>query len=237
MIGLILILLSWGLLRFEGRSLKALGFNKPKQRSIELLAGLLLASLTVAVQMGLTAHFSGFSWEINPHFKFTMLLESMRWNLNSVLFEELIFRGYLLLLAIRFFGTSKGCLISGLAFGIYHWFSYNVFGDPVIMIYVLLLTGAMGWMLAQGFARSGSVILPIALHLGWNFTTITIFSNGPLGVQWLLPDSSQLQLMTGFQQFVISVAIPLMYIALVYTFLRFGRFYPSGCKTYADDSN
>lgn len=215
MIGLILIAVSWVLLRLQGRSLSALGFNKPSQRLVEFTAGLMLAGLFAAAQFILISHFSEFHWVLNPDFSAAMALESLRWNVNSVLYEELVFRGYLLYKAIELLGARKACLLSAAAFGVYHWFSYGVFGTLVPMVYVFLLTGSFGLMLAYSFAMSKSVVLPIALHLGWNIVTILIFSNGPIGAQLLLPSTTEPMAMSAFQQIVTSLAVPLGLVILV----------------------
>lgn len=215
MIGLILIAVSWFLLRIQNRSLSELGFNKPRQRLIEFMGGLMLAGLFVSVQFVLISHFSEFQWVINPDFSFSMALESLRWNINSVLYEELVFRGYLLYKAIELLGARKACFLSAAAFGIYHWFSYDVFGSVVPMIYVFLLTASFGLMLAYSFAMSKSVVLPIALHLGWNIVTILVFSSGPIGSQLLLPSTTEPMVMDTLQQIITSLVVPLGFVILV----------------------
>ena len=72
-------------------------------------------------------------------------------------------------------------LLSAIAFGIYHWFSYGVLGNIMGMLFVFIGTGLMGYAWALAFSKTKSIILPFGLHLGWNFTYNTIFSNGPLG--------------------------------------------------------
>ncbi len=164
MIGLILISASWLLLRAEGKPLSVLGFNKPTQRGIECAMGLLIAALFASTQFLLTSHFADFEWVYNPDVNLSVAVESFRWNINSVLYEELLFRGYLLYKAIEFLGVRKACFLSSAAFGVYHWFSYGVFGSLVPMVYVFLMTGAFGLMLAYAFAKSNSIVLPVALH-------------------------------------------------------------------------
>lgn len=103
--------------------------------------------------------------------------------LKSVLFEELIFRGALLYIAIKKLGIKKGCFLSSVCFGTYHWFSYNAFGNPVQMVIIFLTTTIFGLMLAFAFAKTKSLYLPVGLHFGWNLFNIVVFSNGPLGQQ------------------------------------------------------
>ncbi len=81
---------------------------------------------------------------------------------------------------------NKGILISAIAFGIYHWFSYGVLGNVMAMILVFIGTGLMGYAWAWAFAKTKSIMLPFGLHLGWNFIYNTIFSKGPLGELMLI---------------------------------------------------
>lgn len=215
MVGIIIIAITYLLLRIEKCSLKVLGFNKPLQRTSEFVTGFLLAGSVAATQYLLIAHFSDFNWVLNPELSWGQALDSIRWNINSVLFEELLFRGYLLYKAIEWLGARKGCFLSAVAFGIYHWFSYGVIGNLVQMVYVFLLTGMYGLMLAYAFERTKSIALPIALHLGWNLVAIFVFSNGPIGKQLLVPDSDNPAVIGGFEQVVINVLIPIIYAGLV----------------------
>ncbi len=215
MIGIILLATSWIALRFHRQGLRELGFNRPRQRMAEFSAGLALAAGVAALQYVLIAHFAGFSWQINPELSWAMTLESLRWNTNSVMFEELLFRGYLLWLGIRLLGPHKGTWLSAIAFGVYHWFSYGIWGQWINMAYVFLLTGAFGFMLAWAFAKTRSIFLPIALHLGWNLTTIFGFSNGPLGAQFLIPDRAVRETLSWREQIFTSIALPIAMVATV----------------------
>lgn len=110
-----------------------------------------------------------------------IILKSSWWDVKSVLTEELIFRGALLYILIRKLGSRKGILISAIAFGIYHWFSYGVFGNLMAMVLVFIGTGLMGYAWAWAFSKTQSIMLPFGFHLGWNLIYNTIFSKGPLG--------------------------------------------------------
>ena len=61
---------------------------------------------------------------------------SFWWNIKSVLFEEFIFRGALLYIIMQKL-EKKGAAFSAICFGIYHWFSYGLFGNfiPMILIF------------------------------------------------------------------------------------------------------
>lgn len=222
MIGIIIITVTYFLLRLEKRNLVVLGFNKPLQRTSEFVIGFFIAGLVAATQYLLIAHFSGFNWVLNPDLSWSLALDSIRWNINSVLFEELLFRGYFLYKAIEWLGARKGCFISAIVFGVYHWFSYGVIGNLVQMVYVLLLTGMFGLMLAYAFERTKSIALPIALHFGWNLVTIFVFSNGPIGKQLLVPSIETPEVISGYEQVLVNMMIPIIYSVVVVWLLIYG---------------
>lgn len=118
---------------------------------------------------------------MNENISSAIVFESFFWDVKSVLTEELIFRGALLYILIQKLGSSKAVLISAIASGIYHWFSYGVLGNLMAMIFVFIGTGLMGYAWAWAFSKTKSIMLPLGLHLGWNFVHNVIFSKGPLG--------------------------------------------------------
>lgn len=238
MIGIIIITITYFLLRIEKRSLRVLGFNKPLQRTSEFVTGLFLAGIVAATQYLLIAHFSGFNWILNSELSWSQVLDSIRWNINSVLFEELLFRGYLLYKAIEWLGARKGCFLSAAAFGIYHWFSYGVIGNLVPMVYIFVMTGMFGLMLAYAFERTKSIALPIALHLGWNLVTIFVFSNGPIGKQLLVPSIENSEVISGTEQIIVNILIPTIYSVIVLWMLVYGikhyRHKGKGIESFTD---
>jgi membrane protease YdiL (CAAX protease family) len=78
-------------------------------------------------------------------------------------------------------GALKAIILSAIAFGVYHWFSFEVIGNPIQMLITFIITGTMGLVLAYGYSKTFSLYLPIGIHLGWNLTQIFIFSEGPIG--------------------------------------------------------
>jgi len=185
MIGLIVqLIISWLLLwYFDKSNLTVLGIKPTRKRLFTFLAGLSLSVIVCAAYNLLTTAFVNNGWMLNQQLSATTTLQSTWWVFKSVLFEELLFRGALLYLAIKKIGAIKACVLSAVCFGVYHWFSYGAFGNPVTMIFIFLLTGIAGFMFAYAFAKTGSLYLPIALHFGWNLVHVIVFSNGPLGNQ------------------------------------------------------
>ncbi|WP_452610357.1 CPBP family intramembrane glutamic endopeptidase [Roseivirga echinicomitans] len=166
---------------FEKKSLLVLGFTPVVKKLKQFGLGFLVSAvICVTVTLALAALRSE-TWLLNSQFNFTLLLNSVWYDLKSVFTEELIYRGALLYLLIKKLGSKKAILISAIAFGVYHWFSFGAFGNVVLMIYVFLLTGLMGLVWAYAFAKTKSIMLPFGLHLGWNVINNGLFSKGPLG--------------------------------------------------------
>ncbi|MBT2620093.1 CPBP family intramembrane glutamic endopeptidase [Chryseobacterium sp. ISL-6] len=188
MIGIIIILfLSWLLLwLMEKKQLTVLGLELTKKRLKDFFIGLVMASLVCSVYHIINVYWANNFWICNQKISTQMILNSLWWILKSVLFEELIFRGALLYIAINRLGTKWACILSAIAFGVYHWFSYGSFGNPIQMLIILVMTGSFGWALAFAFKTTRSLYLPIAIHLGWNLVNILVFSNGPIGPQLMI---------------------------------------------------
>jgi len=184
---IIQLTISWLLLWVIKReNLSVLGLLPSVQRFKHFSLGFLIAAAICAFNYFLQTIFSGSNWSIHKDFTIRDFIYSTWWNLRSVLYEEFMFRGALLYLAIDYLGIKRGCILSAVCFGVYHWFSMNAFGNWLFMAYLFLGTGIMGYIFALSYAKTRSLYLPIGLHFGWNFLNNVIFSQGPLGNQFLI---------------------------------------------------
>jgi hypothetical protein len=180
MIGLIIeLLLSWVLLHFiEHRNLSVLGF-KPTARRLRLAAmGFLLGVVYLTAFYLVQAALLHNPYHFNTAYSPPDMLKGLWYVFRNVLFEELIFRGALLYILIRRIGPSKAVLIAAIAFGIYHWFTIG-FGKPTQVAFFFLVMGLTGYVFARAFAKTGTILLPFALHFGFNFTIMILFSKNP----------------------------------------------------------
>ena len=183
MIGILIAIgISWLLLHLvEKKNILALGFLPIGKRLKQFSIGFLVTGILCILVQYLEVYLKSSTWVLNENTTSRIILKSFWWDVKSVLTEELIFRGVLLYILIQKIGSRKSILISAIAFGIYHWFSYGVLGNIMAMIFVFIGTGLMGYAWAWAFSKSKSLMLPFGLHLGWNFMHNTIFSKGPLG--------------------------------------------------------
>ncbi|MGB5941766.1 MAG: type II CAAX endopeptidase family protein [Leeuwenhoekiella sp.] len=190
---IILIAVSWIIYYFiERKNLFKTWLLPWKKRLAELTKGFMLtAILCVLAQLGFAVT-NDMEYSVSETWTVEKLLSSMVYDLNSVLFEELVFRGIALYLLIKFFSLRTSICISAIAFGVYHWFTNGVLGNPLAMVLVFLVTGFMGYAFAVAFDRTRSILLPFGLHIGWNLINHTIFSNGPKG-EMILAHSQEME--------------------------------------------
>jgi uncharacterized protein len=188
MLGVVVeVLLSWLLLWLIYREhITILGILPTVGRMVDSLAGLCLSVVFCTTYHLLSAALANDTWIINEDIRITRLAVSTLWVCKSVLFETLIFQGALLYIATRKLGAVRACLLSAACFGVYHWFSYGVFGDPALMTIVFFMTALAGLIFAFAFVKTGSLYLPIALHFAWDFVNVIVFSSGPLGKRLLM---------------------------------------------------
>ncbi len=189
MLGLLVqLIISWLLIwLFQKNDLRVLGFFPTKRRLINFALFFIVTAFCCSTEFLMKIFLAHQQWKINPAFTGKLLLDGTWWNIKSVLFEELIFRGAILYILIKKLGISKAVIISAIGFGIYHWFSYGIIGNISQMAIIFFITGAMGLVLAYGYAKTLSLYIPIAIHFGWNFTHIFLFSEGPIGNGLFLP--------------------------------------------------
>ena len=168
------------------------------------------------------------TWLVKNHFVLNQdytarqFFSSVWYVFKSVMFEELIFRGALLFILIKRTGVRTALAISAVAFGIYHWFSFGIFGQPLNMIFVFISTGIVGFVLALAFQKTRSLYVPIALHFGYNFTSMIIFSSDKSIVQQLLVKAYEKDPASAgaFLSVVVAVVYFLGFPVLTYLYLR-----------------
>jgi membrane protease YdiL (CAAX protease family) len=98
------------------------------------------------------------------------------WNqFRTVLTEELLCRGALLYILIKKIGQGRAIFISSVLFALLHWLNTGVWDNIATMATVFVFTFAMGLLLAYSYAKTFSLLIPFAIHYGWNLTQNYIF--------------------------------------------------------------
>lgn len=217
MLGIVIqLLISWLILwLFEKGNLKVLGLWPTKRRLIYFLLFFGVTAGCCITGYLLKMAFFNQRWMLNPHVTFSLVLSGLWWNLKSVLFEELLFRGVLLYVVIKKIGQVKGGVLSAVAFGLYHWFSQNAFGNIMNMGFLFLFTGLFGLVLAYAYAKTGSLYFPVAVHFGWNSMQQILFSDSPVGQFIMIPVAPQPQTTVSYFIFFMVLSLPLLMAPLV----------------------
>jgi membrane protease YdiL (CAAX protease family) len=217
MLGIIVqLLISWLIIwLFERGNLGVLGFYPTKKRLLGFALFFIVTALCCSSDFFMRMFFAKQQWELNPKLTANLILTGIWWNIKSVFFEELIFRGVLLYILIKKLGHTKAIIISSIAFGIYHWFSHEVIGDITQMIITFVITGTMGLVYAYGYSKTFSLYIPIAIHLGWNLTGSVIFSNGILGDQLFTQVKPVPEVQVGYFIYFCILLIPMLSALLI----------------------
>lgn len=213
MIGILIqLILSYALIYWaEKGNLSVLGLKPNQSRIVNLILYTCIASCCSSITFILRMLFANESWMLNPHLDWQLFLNGAWYNIKSVLYEELIFRGVIFYLLIKKWGGTKAILISSIAFGVYHWFTYEVFNEPMKMIWVFLITSSAGFIYALGYYRTKSLYAPIGIHFGWNVVQSFIFSAGNIGPGMLIEKLPAPQVQVSY---FVYYSITLLHIAL-----------------------
>ena len=202
------------------KSISALGFLPIGKRAKQFALGFLVTGILCVLDQLLKSYLTSSTWAVDEDITNAIILNAFWWDVKSVFTEELIFRGALLYILMQKIGSRKGIALSAIAFGIYHWFSFGIIGNPMAMMLVFIETGLMGWAWAWAFSKTKSIMLPFGLHLGWNLVFNSIFSKGPLG-ELLLVSKGGVEMTGWFSLFeFISGLIIVPSIVLIY--VKFG---------------
>lgn len=213
---LVQLLVSWLLLwLFEKKGLGVLGFYPTKKRLLGFALLFIITAICCSSDFMMRMLFARQQWQLNPRLTAGLILSGVWWNLKSVLFEEFIFRGALMYILIRKLGPGKAVIISAVSFGIYHWFSHEVIGNPVQMLITFIATGLMGLLYAYAYAKTFSLYFPMAIHLGWNLIRSVIFSETVIGDQLLVQVKPVPEVTVGYFTYFCVVYLPMLSALLI----------------------
>ncbi len=171
-----LLALSWLLVwLFDRNNLCVLGFKPTKER-LKLMALLfIVTAICCATTYLMKAYFLKEKYILNFWINANTILHGVWQTFRGVVTEELMCRGVLLYILIRKVKIKWAIIISSIAFGLLHWLNAGVFGNIILMCTIFLFTFTMGLLLAYAYIKTESILIPIAIHFGWNLTQNFIF--------------------------------------------------------------
>lgn len=171
-----LLAISWLIIwLFEKGNLSVLGLLPTKERMKFFIILFIASSVFSASTFLLKMYFAKETYIISQSLTFKTFLVEFWHQFRTVFTEELLCRGAILYVLIRKIGKSKAIVISSAFFAILHWLNAGVWGNITQMTIVFAFTFAMGLLLAYSYARTYSLLIPFAIHFGWNLTQNYIF--------------------------------------------------------------
>ena len=160
--------ISWLLIwLFEKGNLSVLGFIPTKDRLKYFIILFITSSMLSATAFLLRIYFAQEEYEVSQSLTPKSILLETWYQFRTVLTEELLCRGALLYILIKKIGQTKAIIISSIIFAVLHWINSGVWGNLTQMIIV--------------FTFTFSILVPFAIHYGWNLTQNYIFPDTTTG--------------------------------------------------------
>jgi hypothetical protein len=179
---IVLLAISWLLIWFfQKGNLSVLGLMPNKSRMKYFAVLFILSALAAASAFLLRMYFAKETYTFANALTTNSILLEIWYQCRTVLTEELLCRGVLLYMLIKKAGPTKAVIISSVVFAVLHWINAGVWGNITQMIIVFGFTFAMGLLLAYAYARTFSLLLPFAIHFGWNLVQNYIFPDTTTG--------------------------------------------------------
>ena len=177
-----LFAISWLLIWiFEKQNLSVLGLKPTKDRLKYFAILFIVSALFSATAFLLRMYFAKEVYIITKSLTIKSVLLETWYQFRTVLTEELLCRGAILYILIKRIGHAKAILISSIFFAVLHWINAGVWGNFQQMTIVFTFTFAMGLLLAYSYSRTFSLLIPFAIHYGWNLTQNYIFPETAIG--------------------------------------------------------
>lgn len=177
-----LLIISWLLIwLFEKKNLSVLGLTPTKKRLAYFFILLVVSSFLSATTFLLRMYFAKEDYILTPSLTTKNVLVQIWHQIRTVLTEELLCRGALLYILIKKMGQPKAILFTAFVFAVLHWLNAGVWGNITPMLMVFVFTFCMGILLAYAYAKTFSLLIPFAIHFGWNLVQNYIFPEASTG--------------------------------------------------------
>jgi membrane protease YdiL (CAAX protease family) len=171
-------LASWICLRLEGKPFASMGYDLGRPWLRDLALGTLGGAGIMAATALATLGAGGFHWVRGAG-----TLGTTAWGLLLFVLvafnEETLFRGYLFQRLVGGLGAWPAQALMAALFALAHWGNPGMTG--AVRVGATLNIGLAALLLGLCYLRTGSLALPIGVHLGWNFTQGNLLGFGVSG--------------------------------------------------------
>lgn len=180
---------TWICVALRRESLASVGFRLDRRWAWDLLWGTLLGSGIMLVAALVVWAAGGVHFILDPARSGTALLYGLYMFLCVSLFEETLFRGFLFQRMRDGLGTMPTQALLAVFFAVAHWNNPGMVGATKAWATLDIALAAV--LLGLAYLRTGSLALPIGIHLGWNWTQGNVLGFGVSGTTgrpgWLKP--------------------------------------------------
>jgi uncharacterized protein len=217
---LAILAISWLLIWFfEKKNLNVLGLLPTKKLMVFFILLLIVSALCSSLAFLLRMYFAKEVYAVNPSLTIASVVTQLWYQFRTVLTEELLCRGVLLYILIRRLSIPKAILISSVLFALLHWFNAGVWGNFMQMLMVFVFTFSMGLLLAYAYAKSFSLLIPFAIHFGWNVVQNYIFPGTTNGEHLFVLASPPPVVTISYFSFFIMILLPKLLILVTNYFI------------------
>jgi membrane protease YdiL (CAAX protease family) len=165
----LLLFITWLLLRSDGQNLSTLGLTPSFRNLAYLFWGLGIGMACLLTATWLRTIYTGEAWHLSTYVNAAALLKNLYYILPTVMVQELMFRGYLFTKTISRYGVVWTNVIFSILFMLVHVIDYEVLQSipRIVMLAVAIPVGHL-WF-AAALLRSKTLLFPIGLHWGNNW--------------------------------------------------------------------
>lgn len=211
-----LVLISWMFIwLFAKGDLSVLGLMPNSERLNFFTILFIVSGLLSATTFLLRMYFSKEEYTLAPSLTINSVLLEIWHQFRTVFTEELICRGALLYVFIKKIGSSKAILITSLLFAVLHWINSGVWGNFTQMSIVFAFTFAMGLLLAFSYAKTFSLLIPFAIHFGWNLVQNYIFPDTATGQHVFILSKPPPEITISYLSFFVMILVPKVSVLII----------------------
>ncbi|QKJ29075.1 CPBP family intramembrane metalloprotease [Mucilaginibacter mali] len=205
---LVSLALSWIFLTMENKSLLSLGFIPLNKKQVSyFFNGLGIGALMLLGCFALTVFLTKDTWLFNCKVAPMYLIMSFLICLWSAFVQEFVFRGYPFQTLLKRYSPWIVQLIIAIPFGLMHLMDHKMSSSDIAI--TMLCTGIGSVLFGLAYIKTKSLMLPIGIHLGWNYLQLLIPRASGGGNSGLIIINSQAT------YGVLNVVIPYIIVALL----------------------
>lgn len=185
---LAIVLVTWVCTRLRREPLASVGLALNARWLRQMLIGSAAGIAMMLAVASLIYADGGVSFAMDPA-RSVHALGAAAWAFVWVaLLEELLFRGFVFQRLVDGIGPGAAQMLMGLLFAVAHWGNPGMEGATQFWATLDTVLGAL--LLGFTYLRTGSLALPIGVHLGWNWAQGALLGFDVSGfdqVGWLVP--------------------------------------------------